>query len=90
MSSVVITQNDKIELAIAEALRHVPLEKLVRGKFVAIKPNETGASRKDTTGVTQPDTLRAVLRAEEARGQRRGGRGRDRRGLPDLRDDGRR
>lgn len=66
MSSVVITQNDKIELAIAEALRHVPLEKLVRGKFVAIKPNETWASRKDTTGVTQPDTLRAVLREVKA------------------------
>jgi uncharacterized protein (DUF362 family) len=29
---------------------------------VAIKPNDTYATAEDTTGVTQPDTLRAVLR----------------------------
>src|SRR5918912_4089592 len=35
---------------------------MVAGKIVAVKPNETWASSDDTTGVTQPDTLRAVLR----------------------------
>jgi uncharacterized protein (DUF362 family) len=34
----------------------------VRGKRLAVKPNDTWASAEDTTGVTQPDTLRAVLR----------------------------
>jgi uncharacterized protein (DUF362 family) len=38
------------------------IESLLRGKRVAVKPNETLASASDTTGVTQPDTLRAVLR----------------------------
>jgi uncharacterized protein (DUF362 family) len=38
------------------------LEPLIRGKLVAVKPNETYAEPGDTTGVTQPDTLRAVLR----------------------------
>lgn len=64
MSAVVaVTQNDSIDHAIAEALRHMPLKRLVKGKVVAVKPNETWASAKDKTGVTQPDTLRAVLRA---------------------------
>jgi uncharacterized protein (DUF362 family) len=40
----------------------MPLQSLVRGKLVAVKPNETYADADDTTGVTQPDTLRAVLR----------------------------
>lgn len=62
MATVVITKNKKIDEAVAEALRLVPLESLVRGKRVAVKPNETWASASDTTGVTQPDTLRAVLR----------------------------
>src|SRR5207253_6360643 len=31
--------------------------------IVAVKPNDTWASEDDTTGITQPDTLRAVLRA---------------------------
>src|SRR3954467_2054933 len=62
MATVVITRNESIELAVADALRHLPLESLVRGKRVAVKPNETWASAEDTTGVTQPDTLRAVLR----------------------------
>jgi uncharacterized protein (DUF362 family) len=62
MSKVVITQNDDIERAIHDALKHLPIEKLVQGKLVAVKPNETWASKDDTTGVTQPDTLRAVLR----------------------------
>ena len=62
MVAVVITQNDAIERAIAEALAHLPLDALVRGKIVAVKPNDTWASPEDVTGVTQPDTLRAVLR----------------------------
>jgi uncharacterized protein (DUF362 family) len=37
---------------------------------VAIKPNETWASAEDTTGMTQPDTLRAVLRAVRRFGPR--------------------
>ena len=60
MPSVVITQNAQIETAIAEALGYLDLEPLVRGKRVAVKPNDTWASADDTTGVTQPDTLRAV------------------------------
>jgi uncharacterized protein (DUF362 family) len=62
MPAVVITQNDAIEQAITAALERLPLEGLIRGKRVAVKPNETWASPEDRTGVTQPDTLRAVLR----------------------------
>src|SRR5438874_1292265 len=62
MADVVITQNQAIEQAVAEALGSLPLGPLVRGKRVAVKPNETWASAEDRTGVTQPDTLRAVLR----------------------------
>src|SRR5919198_501392 len=62
MATVVITQNNVIEEAVAEALRPLPLEPLVRGKRVAVKPNDTWASAEDKTGVTQPDTLRAALR----------------------------
>jgi uncharacterized protein (DUF362 family) len=64
MTTVAITQDrDDIARAIEEALTHVPLEKLVRGKIVAVKPNETWATADDTTSVTQADTLRAALRA---------------------------
>src|SRR5947209_1890842 len=62
MADVIITRNEAIEEAVAEALGHLPLERLVRGKRVAVKPNDTWASAEDKTGVTQPDTLRAVLR----------------------------
>ena len=62
MATVVITQNEAIGDAVAEALRHLSIEALVRGKRVAVKPNDTWASAEDKTGVTQPDTLRAVLR----------------------------
>jgi uncharacterized protein (DUF362 family) len=62
MATVVITRNEQIEKAVAEALGHIDVEKLVRGKLVAVKPNDTWASAEDRTGVTQPDTLRAVLR----------------------------
>jgi uncharacterized protein (DUF362 family) len=63
MPDVVITQNDNIEAAIEEALDAIDLHPLVRSKRVAVKPNETWASESDKTGVTQPDSLRAVLRA---------------------------
>jgi uncharacterized protein (DUF362 family) len=63
MATVVITHNRKnIEKAIEDALKVIDVERLVRGKLVAVKPNETTASKEDKTGVTQPDTLRGVLR----------------------------
>jgi uncharacterized protein (DUF362 family) len=71
MATVVITQDrDSIERAITEALAHLPVEGLVRDKLVAIKPNETWASKDDLTGVTQADTLRAVLREVKRHGPR--------------------
>lgn len=62
MTTVAITQDNNIENAIPQALEHLPIEPMVRGKIVAVKPNETWASPTDKTGVTQPDTLRATLR----------------------------
>jgi uncharacterized protein (DUF362 family) len=63
MPVVAITQDlDNIGRAVAEALGHIDLEGLVRDKLVAVKPNDTWATPEDTTGVTQPDTLRAALR----------------------------
>jgi uncharacterized protein (DUF362 family) len=62
MAAVIVTRNERIERAIEEALGQIDLEPLVRDRLVAVKPNETWASAEDTTGVTQPDTLRAVLR----------------------------
>jgi len=70
MATVIITRHQAIARAIEEALAHIPLETLVRGKLVAVKPNETWASPEDTTGVTQPDTLRAVLRQVKRFGPR--------------------
>ena len=62
MPKVAITQNQHIETAIAEALQHLDLDGIIDGKIVAVKPNDTWASREDLTAVTQADTLRAVLR----------------------------
>src|SRR5918999_1632056 len=71
MTTVAIAQDrDDIGRAIDEALAHLPLEKVVRGKLVALKPNETWATAEDTTAVTQADTLRAVLRAVKRYGPR--------------------
>lgn len=70
MVAVVITRNGDIERAVEEALGHIDLEPLVRDKLVAVKPNDTWASPQDTTGVTQPDTLRAVLRVLKRFGPR--------------------
>jgi uncharacterized protein (DUF362 family) len=66
MTEVMITRDDRIEVAIIGALERIPLASLVRGRLVAVKPNDTWASQDDTTGITQPDTLRAVLRAVRA------------------------
>jgi uncharacterized protein (DUF362 family) len=63
MSRVVITRNEDIERAIEEALGYIEeREKLFRGKRVAVKPNDTWASSEDRSAITQPNTLRAVLR----------------------------
>jgi uncharacterized protein (DUF362 family) len=70
MVAVVITRNDAIEQAVEEAVLRIDLEPLVRDKLVAVKPNETFATKEDRTGVTQPDTLRAVLRALKRFGPR--------------------
>ena len=70
MTAVVITHNDMIETAIVGALAQISVERQVRGRLVAVKPNETWASAEDTTAVTQPDTLRAVLRALKQLGPR--------------------
>jgi uncharacterized protein (DUF362 family) len=70
MTDVVIAQHDDIAVAVADVLRHIPLAALVTDKRVAVKPNETYASSDDTTGITQPDTLRAVLRAVRAHSPR--------------------
>ena len=62
MTPVAITQDDAIEQAITQALGYLQFESIIRGKIVAVKPNDTWASDQDKTAVTQPDTLRAVLR----------------------------
>jgi hypothetical protein len=45
MTAVVLTQNiEDIGEAIARALERIPLEPLVRGKLVAVNPNDTWAT----------------------------------------------
>lgn len=61
-SVIAIAHDDRIDAAVHDALGRLDLDALVRGKLVAIKPNETFATKDDATGVTQPDTLRAVIR----------------------------
>lgn len=71
MATVAITQNlASIGPAIVDALDLLALEPLIAGRRVAIKPNETWASEADTTAVTQPDTLRAVIRQVKSYGPR--------------------
>lgn len=60
-SVVALTQDDDIGRAIVDALGRLDLRDLIDGKLVAVKPNDTAASPQDTSGVTQGDTLRAVL-----------------------------
>jgi uncharacterized protein (DUF362 family) len=61
MTIVALTAHQDIARSIGEGLGLLDLS-FLGGKRVAVKPNETWASKEDCTGVTQPDTLRAVLR----------------------------
>src|SRR5438874_6653017 len=70
MPDVVITHGHPIAEGIDAALDRIALPPLVSGRRVAVKPNDTWASKEDTTGITQPDTLRAVLRAVKRHGPR--------------------
>lgn len=66
---VAITRDSNdIGAAIRGALEALAVEEIVRDRVVAIKPNDTWASESDLTGVTQADTLRAVLRAVKEHG----------------------
>ncbi len=62
MPKVAITQRESIAEGIEEALNHLDLKPILENKIVAVKPNDTWASADDITAVTQPDTLRAMLR----------------------------
>jgi hypothetical protein len=57
MSKVAITHHDQVERAIPAALDYLDLEGVLRGKLVAVKPNDTWASRDDITGVTPKFTI---------------------------------
>lgn len=70
MTRVVIVHHDEIEQAVPRALGRLKLDRMVAGKLVAVKPNDTSASPDDRTAVTQPDTLRAVLRFLKSLGPR--------------------
>lgn len=62
-SKVSIFDSLDVEKALTGALDLLDgLSELFIGKHVAIKPNETWASHKDTTGCTQADTVRAAIR----------------------------
>jgi uncharacterized protein (DUF362 family) len=64
MVAVAITHSpSSIEVAIGRAFELLSLRQTLEGRLVAVKPNETWASPEDTSGVTQADTLRAVLGA---------------------------
>jgi uncharacterized protein (DUF362 family) len=45
-----------------QALDHLELETMIRGKRVAVKPSGPRAPAADTTAVTQPQMLHMVLR----------------------------
>lgn len=63
MATVAITHDDhNIGHAIDDALGALGLDELIRDRLVAVKPNDTWATAEDTTGVTQADTFRAVVR----------------------------
>lgn len=62
MPKVAIVQNFDVEAGIFSALDHLTIKPLIQDKLVAVHPNDTWASAKDKTAVTQPDTLRAVIR----------------------------
>ncbi|MBI3805500.1 MAG: DUF362 domain-containing protein [Nitrospirae bacterium] len=62
MAAVALTAHAEIGRAIEEALGFIPVESILRDKIVAIHPNDTMATDDDTSAVTQPDTLEAVIR----------------------------
>lgn len=70
MVDVAIAHAELVADAVSAALAHVRLESLVTARRVAVKANDTWASAGDTTGITQPDTLRAVLRVVKRFGPR--------------------
>ncbi|HET9017824.1 MAG TPA: DUF362 domain-containing protein [Thermomicrobiaceae bacterium] len=70
MVEVAIARHAEIAQAVEQALAHVDLRPLVQDKLVAVKPNETWASATDTSGVTQADTLRSVVRVLKRHGPR--------------------
>lgn len=61
MSKVAISHHADIAAAIHRSLDFLDPAPLFRGKIVAVKANDTWASSDDTTAVTQPDSLRALL-----------------------------
>jgi uncharacterized protein (DUF362 family) len=61
VSIVAIAHHEEIRRAIMQALGELRLDDIVKGRLVAIKPNDTWATPQDTTGVTQGDTLQAVI-----------------------------
>lgn len=58
---VAIAQGEPIGEAVRRALAPLDVEGLVQGRYVAVKPNDTWATPEDASGVTQGDTLDAVL-----------------------------
>lgn len=63
MSEVAIGfDENSIENSINNALKELDLADIITDKIVAIKPNDTYATEQDKTGVTQGDTLQAVIR----------------------------
>ena len=70
MPNIALVQNDDTDVAVRDALSCFDLAAVLGGKLVAIKPNDTWASKDDTSAVTQGDTLRAVIRMVKAAGPR--------------------
>lgn len=60
-SVVALAQARDIKKSLGKALGYLPLEKLIKGKRVVVKPNDTWASQSDKTAVTQPEVLDKVL-----------------------------
>ena len=54
--------NDNIAHSINDALKELDFKDIISHKVVAIKPNETYATRNNIDGVTHGDTLQAVIR----------------------------
>lgn len=66
---VAITRDaEAIAVAIETGLGTLEVAEIVRDRVVAVKPNDTWASDTDISGVTQADTLRAVLREVKRHG----------------------